>query len=68
MVPQNSKKNQDRRGPDGKEGCVHFSYLSHTIGQATARTDRNISRASRGARPYFVYFSSCGKSFYPRMG
>ena len=27
------------RGPDGKEGWVHFSYLSQTTGQATAVGD-----------------------------
>jgi SH3-like domain-containing protein len=27
------------RGPDGKEGWVHFSYLSQTTGQATAVRD-----------------------------
>jgi SH3-like domain-containing protein len=27
------------RGPDGKEGWVHFSYLSQTTGRATAVCD-----------------------------
>ena len=30
------------RGPDCKEGWVHFSYLSQTIGQATAVRDQHL--------------------------
>jgi len=43
-----AKENQGRRGPNGKEGWVHFSYLSQTIGQATAVRDHRAHQSRFG--------------------
>src|SRR6266550_8567915 len=40
------------RGSDGREGWVHFSYLSHTTGQATAVRDYSAQELTVAAVEY----------------
>src|SRR5947208_13456053 len=46
IIPQNSKRNQRRRGPDSKEGGVHFQLLV-----ANDRPSCSCARLSRAPKP-----------------
>jgi SH3-like domain-containing protein len=55
------------RGPDGKEGWVHLSYLSQTTGRATAVGDYSAQELTIAAGEQSILFRTLdGWAYLPR--